>query len=338
MNTHELPMIIFTVLGQMSVGTFIVLGVMQLIAGMRYDVKTVERLTEPVVYAIGPALVLGLAASTLHMNDVMNTLNVFRNVGSSWLSREIVFGLTFAALGFIFALMEWFKVGSFRIRQVVAALTALAGLGLVWAMSQIYASLETVPAWNTWIVPFHFFATSIILGALATGLALLLTAQIRKNAEVKAAAQHAEPVTQSSDEGGSVMTAVRARVQQVNQPTTAKEWALTTNTVAVLAVVTAVTGALVLISYPIHIGNLSTDAVGVVSAQVFSGAFFIARLVLTGLVSAVLAVFTYRTASQTVQDNPRLLTALMTAAFVLAFTAELMGRSLHYDSMLRIGM
>ena len=179
MNVHELPMILFTVIAQMCVGTFIVLGVITLIASRRHDVRTVERLTEPVVYAIGPAMVLGLAASTLHMNDITNTLNVFRNVGTSWLSREIVFGIAFAALGFAFALLQWFKIATIRVRQLVAAATALTGIALIWSMSQIYYSLTTVPAWNTPIVPAHFFATTLMLGALAAGSALMLTATIR---------------------------------------------------------------------------------------------------------------------------------------------------------------
>lgn len=32
MNTHELPMILFTVLSQMSVGAFVALGVVQILA------------------------------------------------------------------------------------------------------------------------------------------------------------------------------------------------------------------------------------------------------------------------------------------------------------------
>ncbi|HEX7806903.1 MAG TPA: DmsC/YnfH family molybdoenzyme membrane anchor subunit, partial [Cellulomonas sp.] len=92
MNTHELPMIIFTVLAQMSVGAFVVLGVVQVVASRRFGKESVDKVTDPALYAIGPALVLGLVASMFHMNDVFHTLNVVRHIGSSWLSREIVFG------------------------------------------------------------------------------------------------------------------------------------------------------------------------------------------------------------------------------------------------------
>ena len=38
------------------------------------------------------------------------------------------------------------------------------------------------------------------------------------------------------------------------------------------------------------------------------------------------------------RERPQLLVLLITTAFVLATLAEIMGRSLHYDSMLRIGI
>ncbi|WP_413450745.1 DmsC/YnfH family molybdoenzyme membrane anchor subunit [Georgenia phoenicis] len=337
MNIHELPMIIFTVIAQMCVGSFVVLGAIQLLASRRHDTRTVERLTEPIVYAIGPAMVLGLAASTLHMNDITNTLNVFRHVGSSWLSREIVFGMAFAGLGFGFALLQWFKIGTFRLRQLLAAATAVAGIALIWSMSQIYYSLVTVPAWNTPVVPFHFFATTLMLGALAVGCALVVTTWVRRRTATTGGAGAAAPAQEPPSSGG-VLTAVRTRVEEINKPTTTAEWALTTRTIQWLAVVSAVVGVAVLVSYPLHVADLAADPVGAVSAEVFSGAFFTARLLLLGLSAVLLALFVFRTATSTVLERPRLLTGLITAAFVVALAAELMGRSLHYDSMLRIGI
>ncbi|QDB78686.1 dimethyl sulfoxide reductase [Georgenia wutianyii] len=345
MNVHELPMILFTVIAQMCVGTFIILGVVQLIASRRHDMRTVERLTEPVVYAIGPAMVLGLAASTLHMNDITNTLNVFRNVGTSWLSREIVFGIAFAALGFAFALLQWFKIGTIRVRQLVAAATALTGIALIWSMSQIYYSLQTVPAWNTPIVPLHFFATTLMLGALAAGCALMLTATIRNRRRPQTTDTEAtgEGTSEGNGEGtgegtgGALATLVRTRVAQINAPTTTDEWTLTTRTVQYLAVASATIGVLVLASYPLHIADLATQG-ATTAAAVFSGTFFAIRLILLGIAAVILALFTYRAAGQARRENPIHLTTLMTAAFTLALIAELMGRSLHYDSMIRVGI
>ena len=41
---------------------------------------------------------LGLLISMLHMNDVTNVFNVIRHWDSSWLSREILFGVAFAGI------------------------------------------------------------------------------------------------------------------------------------------------------------------------------------------------------------------------------------------------
>lgn len=359
MNVHELPMILFTVIAQLCVGSFVVLGVMQLVASIRHDRATVERLTEPVVYALGPAMVLGLAVSMLHMNDISNTLNVLRHAGSSWLSREIIFGSAFAGLGFAFALLQWFRIGTSRLRQLVAGLTALAGLALVWSMAQIYYSVVAVPAWHTPIVPFHFFATTIMLGALAVSTVLLITATVRQRREATLTADPAtgdRPVTTSGatgrssrpaaddgEPGGSrrvvAATAVKERVAQINAPTTTAEWVLTTRTVQWLALVSAVVAIAVLVSYPVHIAALAGgDATALASSQVFAGSFFVLRLLLLGLAAAGLAIFVFRSAGDAVRDQPQVLTSLLLVAFTLTFAAELMGRSLHYDSMLRIGI
>ena len=66
MNTHELPMILFTVLSQMSVGAFVALGVVQILAVGRYPRSVIDRLADPALLAIGPTLVLGLIASMFH--------------------------------------------------------------------------------------------------------------------------------------------------------------------------------------------------------------------------------------------------------------------------------
>ncbi len=348
MNLHELPMILFTVIAQMSVGTFVALGVMELVIGRRADQHTVRRLYEPVLYAIGPALVLGLAVSMLHMNDVTNVLNVVRNWESSWLSREILFGMGFAALGFAFALTQWFQWSTQRVRGILGVATAIVGLGLVWSMAQIYSSLEAVPAWDTPFVAVHFFGTTVILGALAVGCALMFTALVRRRNEAAVTAPRPEPDPATGSGRGGVALAtkpttglpsVRARVAEINAPTTNAEWELTTRVLQWIAVVTAVAGLAVLISYPLYISALaSSNEAGQAAAGVFSGGFFTVRLVLLGLAAVVLALFWYRSAGTAVRENPKPLALLITAAFVLALVAEFMGRSLHYDALFRIGM
>lgn len=334
MNTHELPMIIFTVLAQMSVGAFITLGVINLVASSKYGKDTVARVTDPAIYAIGPTLVLGLIASMFHMNDVFNVFNVFRNLGTSWLSREIVFGLAFAAVGFAFAIMQWFKIGSHTLRQIIAALAAVLGIGLIWSMAKIYTSLETIPAWNTWIVTFHFFATAILLGALAVGTALMANLTLRGTKTHTTSVKKKETVN-----AGGVTSKVTDRYDDITTtPVDESEYSLAAATVRWIAIVSAIMGSLIMISYIVHITNLAT---GVPAAQEAAGAFsgdtFIARLLLLAVASIILALFAHKSAKDANHDT-KTLTTLMFAALTLATIGELIGRAFHYDSMIPIGM
>lgn len=380
MNLHELPMIIFTVLAQMSVGAFLILGVVQLWLSAKTDQKTVDRLTVPILYVIGPTLVLGLIASMFHMNDVSNVLNVFRHVGSSWLSREIVFGILFAGCGFLFALMQWFRIGSTTIRQIIGVITALLGIALIISMAMIYMSLDVVPAWDTPIVVLHFFGTAIMLGALAVAAAQLATSMIRlrtnreyddhtrasdadvdhREAERKSVRErepalvtaHGSSATDIADrpattgdsrtsrkDTGKDTLGIRRNTRAMNAPTTDTEWSLVRRMVQGLAILAAITGVIILISYIFHILNLATgNPTAQASAEAFTGTFFIIRLALLGLAAIVLAIFIYKMAGQTVRENPAALTTLVVIAFLLVLASELMGRSLHYDSMQRIGI
>ena len=310
MNTHELPMIIFTVLAQMSVGAFVVLGVVQVFASRRYGREAVDRVTDPALYAIGPTLVLGLIASMFHMNDVMNTLNVIRHVETSWLSREIIAGTTFAGLGFLFALAQWFRWGSTRLRQALAAVTAVVGLLLVLSMSMIYYSLVTVPAWHTWATPAQFFTTTFLLGSLAVGAAFMGTVLWRRRAAARA-----------------------GRAEEVDAPT---RQLLSSSLKGVGVAAVAFLGVEFLI-IPLHLTGLATaGGVAAESAAAFSGGWFVARLVLVFLGAGLLSVFLVRRASPTARAVP--LAVLAVTALVLVLGGELIGRSLFYDSMTRIGM
>lgn len=336
MNTHELPMILFTVIAQMCVGAFITLGVITVVGRVKYDKVTVERVTEPALFAIGPALVLGLGVSMLHMNDIMNTLNVLRHWDSSWLSREIIFGCAFAGAGFLFAVSQWYKLFSYQIRQVLAVIAAVFGICLVYSMSQIYYSLKAVPAWHTWIVPFHFAGTTILLGALAVGTAIMATISYRFKEDAAAAAP-AKKADKTSRPSGSLLTKLRKAPAPAAEDRGA-QWEMATVTLQAIAVVTALTGTAILISYILHISNLAGgDPVAQASAGVFTGGFFFVRLALLAIAAILLALFTFRTAGQQL-SSPAPLTWIISIAFALAFVAELMGRSLHYDSMMRIGI
>ncbi|MDU2940225.1 MAG: DmsC/YnfH family molybdoenzyme membrane anchor subunit, partial [Enterobacteriaceae bacterium] len=85
---HELPLLLFTLLLQGSVGVTLWLALLRSRAGS---------MLPGVVIAFVMACT-GLLASMLHMGYPLNALNALRHVASSWLSREVVFASLYLAV------------------------------------------------------------------------------------------------------------------------------------------------------------------------------------------------------------------------------------------------
>lgn len=94
---HELPLLIFTLCLQGSVGVTLWLAL-----GRQYavDGRVPARGALPAMAGAFVLACVGLLASALHMGYPLNALNALRHIASSWLSREVVFAsLYLAALG-----------------------------------------------------------------------------------------------------------------------------------------------------------------------------------------------------------------------------------------------
>lgn len=341
MNLGELPMIAFTVLSQMCVGAFIVLGVVQTIGGAKYSARAVDRLADPALFAIGPALVAGLVASMFHMNDVFNVFNVFRHVGSSWLSREIVFGVGFAALGFLFFIMQALKIGSAMVRRVLAVVTALVGVGLVVSQAQIYYSLVTVPAWNSWATWVQFFGTTLLLGALAVGMAFVLVIARRQKRLATMSDAEVAALDTTQTQAGSVGERMRLFLTDghlTDSKTRVEVDDLLGHSVrAVIGLAVGVAGVL-LIAMPIYVASLaSMGANGLASAAHYSTLFAGLRFFLLVLGAFLLGLLAFYFAGFGIKRLSGL-AWLLIGSFGLVLIGELMGRALFYEVMSRVGV
>ena len=318
MELTQLPMVIFTVFAQMSVGAFLVLGAMQVFGSLRHSSATGDRLADPALYAIGPTLILGLLASMFHMHDVTHMFNVVRHAGSSWLSREILAGTTFAGLGFLFAATQWFKWGSPLFRRILAAVTALVGVALIYVMSMIYFSLQAVPSWNTWFTPVQFGLTTVLLGSLAVGAAILTAIMFRRH---------------TLERGGKIFGARTDPDASRGEEVTA----LLSTSLKGIALTAILSGGLLLVLLPLHLTYLASlgDA-GVAPLAAYSGAKLAIRLGLVVVGTALLGAFIYLLADR--GHHPRPLAVVATLAFALVLVAEFMGRIQFYESMMRVGI
>lgn len=337
MNVHELPMIAFTVLAQMSVGAFVVLGIINVIARLRgASTEVLDEISDPAAYAIGGTLILGLGASMFHMNDPLNVLNVFRHFDSSWLSREIIGGMAFSGIGFVYAACQFFKIGSAGMRQILAGITAIVGIIFVWAMANVYYSLPTVPAWNTWITPARFYTTSLLLGAFAIGAAFMAVVMLRRRAALKGASTKTTEGAAASRRLGRLGGVVRKQIGQERYSPEARAIILASLRGIAIAGVALLGFEFVLQS--LHLTDLMQHgAVGIESAHAFSGTLSVLRIVLVSVGAGVMALFLFRTASN--PEAPALgVATLVTVAFACVLVAEFLGRAAFYEQMTRIGM
>lgn len=329
MNVHELPLILFTVLAQMSVGAFVVLGVVQVLGRVRFGRSAVDAIADPALYAIGPVLVLGLIGSMAHLGNPFNAINTLRHLDSSWLSREIVFGVAFAGLGFAFAALQYLRWGTPVLRQLLAGATAVVGLGFIWVMAMVYASLPTVPVWNSWTTPTQFYLTSFLLGTLAVGAAFMtVTMWRRKDLHVRRV-----------EDSALVRRVNRWRRAPAVPDTSTPEQtrALLEACLRWVATITILLLGISLVVIALQQTMLASDAgMPASSVAAYASGWFITRLVLLVLGAGLLGVVLYRLVSTA--RSMQAVVAVATVAFLIVLASELIGRSIFYTAMTRIGM
>ncbi len=298
MEMREWALITFTILAQMSVGAFLVLGIVQWFAARRDGQEQADLLADRALVAIFPVLALGLLASLLHLGNPINAYKAVTNLGTSWLSREIFTSVLFFVVGGAFALMQWRKIASATVRSILFLVATIIGIALVYCMSNAYI-LPTRPAWNTITTPFSFYTTALLLGVMAVGAALV---------------------------------ANYGYVRRKNPDCASKQCQLLADSLRWIAVVSIVLLGVEFVLLPLTL-SLWTVGGAVASAQMmatkYSGLFGL-RLSLVFLGAGVLAVFIYQAARQTGKEA--LAGNLAYLSFALVLIAEVLGRYLFYAS------
>lgn len=303
MNVREWALIAFTILAQMSVGSFLVLGIVHYFASHSENLEEADRLSDRALIAIGPVLVLGLVASLLHLGNPLNAYRAVTNLSSSWLSREILSGVIFAALGATFAFMQWRKISTANIRNLVALLTAAVGLVLVYCMSQVYM-LPTRPSWNLLTTPLSFYVTTLLLGVLAMGTAFVANYWY---------------------------------IQQKNPGCASVQCVMLRDALRWIAISSIVLLGFQFVILPVWVAIMAGSAptgAGVLIGEY--GTMFALRLALVFLGAGVLGFFLYRAASSPGQE--RVMGNVAYAAFALVLIGEVIGRFLFYATAGKFGL
>jgi anaerobic dimethyl sulfoxide reductase subunit B (iron-sulfur subunit) len=167
---QEAPLVAFTLLAQMAVGAFFLIGIW---GSLNRPIGTSGFFqNSPVsLYSIGALVLISLLISFSHLGNPKNAWRMLSHLKKSWLSREILFTSLFGIFWAGTVILEVFNVGFF-LQLIMWAVTSLTGLAAIWSMARVY-QLKTVPLWNTKYTAAAFFISTFLLGSLWTGMLLL---------------------------------------------------------------------------------------------------------------------------------------------------------------------
>jgi formate dehydrogenase iron-sulfur subunit len=168
-------LVLMTVLTQLSVGTFVVIWLLQLMS-------VTTQLGTAALTSLGVAA-LALCGATLHLGRPVYAYRALKMWRRSWLSREVALFGAFSVVAGLYAVvlfaLEPAEAGSW-----IGGLCALLGIAGVTASACIYR-VPSRPAWNTRLTLLQFNLTAAALGPLlvlavgasdARGLALAAVA------------------------------------------------------------------------------------------------------------------------------------------------------------------
>ena len=148
------PLVVMTVLTQLSVGSFAVIWLLQLLtATSRLGLAAISSL------ALGG---LALASSTAHLGRPIHAYRALKMWRRSWLSREVLLFGSFSMMAAFYAACLWLGL---RLSIELGAATVALGIAGIAASACIYL-VPARPSWNTKFTVADFFLTASLLGPL----------------------------------------------------------------------------------------------------------------------------------------------------------------------------
>jgi len=106
------------------------------------------------------SLILASVSIFMHLPHPENSIYIFSNLSSSWLSRETLSMFSLGVLAFIYILQPMFGVPG---RKLVGFLGAVAGLAYTVSTGMVYV-VPAQPAWNTLLMPLIHVVSAAVLG------------------------------------------------------------------------------------------------------------------------------------------------------------------------------
>jgi formate dehydrogenase iron-sulfur subunit len=155
------PLIVMTVLTQISVGGFVALWLEQTRSGASHRIAALASLAIALV---------ALLASTLHLGRPIHAIRALKMWRRSWLSREVLLFSLFTLCATAYSAGLWFGGPA---TPTLGLLTSLLGCCGVGASARLYL-VPGRPAWNSPLTTVEFFATT----ALGCAAAVILEGSV----------------------------------------------------------------------------------------------------------------------------------------------------------------
>jgi len=317
----EWSLIIFNILGQMSVGAFLAFGIAHFYAVRKAGLRHADLLSTRSLFALGPILVLGMLAVTFHVGNPERIFNMLSNLGTSWLAREVAAYGVFLVVGGIFAILQLLTLirkddelplpAGLRsqlpkIRIGLAWIAVVFGLLFVLSAAMIYYDPHLATRQTGWAhvhTVILFFVDMGLLGALAMGVSFIVNYLWIGR---RSGADEESPKIQ--------LGLLRDCIKGIGFAS-----------IALIGVL--------FVSIPIYLvylgatdGNLNTAILTMLYTE-YSGIWFL-RLFLAFTGAGILSIVSWYTATE--ERYERLMYLLVIAAFVCVLIAEVIGRYLFY--------
>lgn len=163
---HSWPLLVFTLAIQAAVGGCLILFLYNSLLKKSLSEDTLEKANSKSLLVLTILSLLGLGFSFFDLGYPLNALNAIRNIGTSWLAREILFTCFF--IGFV-GLTFILNLKTKKLSQGLLGLAGIAGLAAVFAMGSLY-STTIFEAWNSVNTIIGFYGSSLILGTVVINI------------------------------------------------------------------------------------------------------------------------------------------------------------------------
>lgn len=177
---NEWPLLIFTLVLQAAIGGSITLGIYSTCLSKTMNSDKLFKLVKPSLLTLGIMAVFGLAASLLHLGSPLNAPKAILNVGSSWLSREILVTGVFILMILLTVLTS---VQKKAVNTSLLIVSALVGIVDIYVMASIYSN-TIIAQWTPINTVVMFYGTTLLLGSAL--LSVLVFPSLKEDKAIKA--------------------------------------------------------------------------------------------------------------------------------------------------------